>query len=132
MASKEYPEIWLFFIENLIPGGGEGYDDLFLNSKFESMINDLLDSDCENEKDICTILASHVIMPRLFNGRDKVDDELSEMIDHIYKEEFEDLYTTYILPIKSSLSDDEEPETENAQSDDESEKNNESDQSEDD
>lgn len=131
MASKEYPEIWLFFIENLIPGGGEGYNDLFLNSKFESMISDLLNSDCENENDILTILSSNVIMPRLFNGRDRVDEELDDLIEHIYKEEFEDLYTTYILPIKSSLSD-EETETENVQSDAESEKNNESDQSEDD
>jgi hypothetical protein len=121
MASGEYPEIWTFFRQKLVPGYGMGYGEVFLKDKFEGMINDLLDSKCKNEEDICGVLSSYAIVPSILDDNDIVTTEIDNTVKHIYGEEFEDLYTTYILPIKSERSDDEQSATENGSSEDENE-----------
>lgn len=122
MASKEFPELWQFFINNLVPGKGEGYKKTYLESRFQGMIDDLIDADCKKDDDIHLILKSYLLLPELATEFDDMNDVIFGALGVKYNEEFKDLYETHILPLKSDESNDEdesdnEVETEDEQSD---------------
>jgi hypothetical protein len=108
-AYMVYPQLWDWYLKNLVPLEGEGYKNSYLRRKFESLISDLLDPDTNGKDDIRIVISRYLILPNLIDGQtDRLAEEIDDLIDHVYENEFKPLYIQYILPEKSGMSADEQ------------------------